>query len=435
MGGAPRRNMCPSDKQSFTAADIAKHASKDDTWLTINREVFDVSKWGHKHPGGNTLISQWAGQDASGAFAAFHTEGRAATRASKILRTMKIGSMVPEYQVPAVEKEFEQLRQEVQAQGLFQPNHLFYLMQVLHIIAIDCAGFWVYRNYGASVLGFLASAAVLTVAQSQAGWLQHDLGHLSVFESTSANHWSHHFVIGFIKAASSAWWNFRHFQHHSKPNVVTKDPDINMGLLFLLGDEIPQRWAKAKRGFMPYNLQHKYWFLIGPPFLLPIYFHYDVIKYIVGRRKYMDVLMVFAAGARWLCMADATVLQVAALYLFTRFLESHWFTWVTQMNHLPMKIGWDKENSWVESQLVSTCNVEQSSFNDWFTGHLNFQIEHHLFPTMPRHNFHKVSARVEKLCQAHGLKYQEKTLLGAFSDIVGSLQSSGKLWCDALHLD
>lgn len=27
-------------------------------------------------------------------------------------------------------------------------------------------------------------------------------------------------------------------------------------------------------------------------------------------------------------------------------------------------------------QLAATCNVEQSFFNDWFSGHLNFQIEH-----------------------------------------------------------
>eukprot|EP00656_Telonema_subtile_P008848 TRINITY_DN14139_c0_g1_i1.p2 TRINITY_DN14139_c0_g1~~TRINITY_DN14139_c0_g1_i1.p2 ORF type:complete len:105 (+),score=32.55 TRINITY_DN14139_c0_g1_i1:174-488(+) len=104
------------------------------------------------------------------------------------------------------------------------------------------------------------------------------------------------------------------------------------------------------------------------------------------------------------------------------------------MNHLPMKIGWE-EKSFVASQLASTCNVQQSAFNDWFTGHLNFQIEHHLFPTMPRHNYHKIAPRVKKLCVEHGLDYQCKTLMGAFKDIVGSLQSSGELWYEAVHLD
>lgn len=62
--------------------------------------------------------------------------------------------------------------------------------------------------------------------------------------------------------------------------------------------------------------------------------------------------------------------------IIKRFLESHWFVWATQMSHLPMNIDRDKELSWFKSQLLATCNVEQSFFNDWFSGHLNFQIEH-----------------------------------------------------------
>jgi fatty acid desaturase len=46
------------------------------------------------------------------------------------------------------------------------------------------------------------------------------------------------------------------------------------------------------------------------------------------------------------------------------------------MNHIVMEIDYDHEYDWFRNQLFSTCNVEQSAFNDWFTGHLNFQIEH-----------------------------------------------------------
>ncbi|XP_048463268.1 acyl-CoA 6-desaturase-like, partial [Rhincodon typus] len=85
-------------------------------------------------------------------------------------------------------------------------------------------------------------------------------------------------------------------------------------------------------------------------------------------------------------------------------------------------------------QLDSTCNIEQSFFNDWFSGHLNFQIEHHLFPTMPRHNYYKIAPLVKSLCDKHGLNYQVKPLLQAFKDIIGSLKKSGDLWLDAyLH--
>lgn len=57
-------------------------------------------------------------------------------------------------------------------------------------------------------------------------------------------------------------------------------------------------------------------------------------------------------------------------------MESHWFTYVTQMSHIPMKVENEQYRGWFQQQLVSSANVDQSFFNDWFTGHLNFQIEH-----------------------------------------------------------
>eukprot|EP00658_Telonema_sp_P-2_P051870 TRINITY_DN3998_c0_g1_i1.p1 TRINITY_DN3998_c0_g1~~TRINITY_DN3998_c0_g1_i1.p1 ORF type:complete len:438 (-),score=94.72 TRINITY_DN3998_c0_g1_i1:325-1638(-) len=426
-----RRKSAPN--QVFTLEEVAQHKTKGDSWLIVDREVYDVSDWIFKHPGGKDVVAGWAGQDASAGFAAFHTEGRAAQRARSLLKQFQIGSMTAKYQPPAVEKEFELLRLAAQGEGLFKSSWLFYALHLAHILVLDLLGFWIYREYGASSwVGYLAAAAVLTVAQNQAGWLQHDFGHLSVFDSNTANHWMHHFVTGFLKVASSSWWNYRHFKHHSKPNVVRKDPDVSMGYVFLLGDEVPKKWAAAKRGFMPYHWQHKYWYFVGPPFLLPVYFHADVLQYVLSRNKGTDLLLIAAAAARWLWLTDATIMETLTLYMFVRVIESHWFTWVTQMNHISMKVTYT-EQSWVQSQLQSTCNVEQSAFNDWFTGHLNFQIEHHLFPTMPRHNYHKIAPRVKALCQKHGLKYECKTLLGAFSDVVDSLQASGEVWYDAIH--
>lgn len=122
------------------------------------------------------------------------------------------------------------------------------------------------------------------------------------------------------------------------------------------------------------------------------------------------------------------------LLFLVRFLESNWFVWVTQMNHIPMHIDHDRNVDWFSMQVRATCNVHKSAFNDWFSGHLNFQIEHHLFPRMPRHNYHKVAPLVQSLCAKHGIEYQSKPLLSAFADIVHSLKESGQLWLDAyLH--
>jgi fatty acid desaturase len=66
-------------------------------------------------------------------------------------------------------------------------------------------------------------------------------------------------------------------------------------------------------------------------------------------------------------------------------------------------------------QVASTRDIQASMFNDWFTGGLNRQIEHHLFPTMPRHNLNKISFHVRALCEKHGLIYEDVTIaLGTY---------------------
>ena len=75
-------------------------------------------------------------------------------------------------------------------------------------------------------------------------------------------------------------------------------------------------------------------------------------------------------------------------------------------------------DSWLHLQLKATCNLEKSAFNDWFTGHLNFQIEHHLFPTMPRHNLYKIQPLIQSLCKKYNINYVVKPMGRAFLDIL-----------------
>jgi fatty acid desaturase len=122
------------------------------------------------------------------------------------------------------------------------------------------------------------------------------------------------------------------------------------------------------------------------------------------------------------------------LFVAVRVLESHWFMWITQMNHIPKEIGHEKHPDWANFQLAATCNVEPSLFIDWFSRHLNFQIEDHLFPTMPRHSYHKMAPLVKALCAKHGMYCEVKPFLTALVDITRSLKKSGNIWLDAyLH--
>ena len=52
----------------------------------------------------------------------------------------------------------------------------------------------------------------------------------------------------------------------------------------------------------------------------------------------------------------------------------------------------DKTPEFYEWQITTTRNVHGSFLVGWFMGGLHLQIEHHLFPYVPRHNLHKVRA-------------------------------------------
>ncbi|XP_039989691.1 acyl-CoA 6-desaturase [Xiphias gladius] len=423
----------------YTWEEVQSHSSRNDQWLVIDRKVYNITHWAKRHPGGLRVISHYAGEDATEAFAAFHPDPAFVQKFLKPLLIGELAATEPSQdrnKNGAIIQDFQTLRAQAESEGLFRARPLFFCLHLGHIVLLEVLAWLMVWLWGNSwILTFLC-AAMLTTAQSQAGWLQHDFGHLSVFKKSRWNHVLHKFVIGHLKGASANWWNHRHFQHHAKPNIFKKDPDVNMLNVFVVGATQPVEYGIKKIKHMPYHRQHQYFFLVGPPLLIPVYFYIHIMHTMISRHDWVDLVWSMSYYLRYFCCYIPLygLFGSFALIGFVRFLESHWFVWVTQMNHLPMDIDHEKHQDWLTMQLQATCNIEQSFFNDWFSGHLNFQIEHHLFPTMPRHNYHLVAPLVRALCEKYGIPYQMKTLRQGLADIVRSLKNSGDLWLDAyLH--
>ncbi|KAL7992017.1 hypothetical protein Chor_016273 [Crotalus horridus] len=483
---------------------------KEERWLVINRKIYDVSQFYLQHPGGPRLIRHYSGQDATDAFAAFHKDE---DLVKKYLNSLLIGELAPDQ--PCCEptknemlvKDFHELRATVEKMGLLKSRLSFFVFMFLHAFLLDITSWFTIWYFGKSWMPFLLGVAMFTIGQIQYGFLQHDLGHVSVFEKLKWNRVAHYVVLGILKGGVVGHWNHLHNQHHAKPNCFRKDPDLNTHpFLFSLGKKLSLELGRKKKKYMPYQYQHNY-------FAFYLYFSHTII-FVFSFRIFILVFapLLFTVGVqvvsyrylfqrkKWLAMAVATVeqkvmrsrgrdcLEIAFLTamdivlhlqsdgeeiiwgtnmgstdteLFTslfynfrvclmyvplmgfksfmvylwlaRYLEYAWFAWVSQMNHIPMNIDYDQNLDWFSAQLTATCNVDQSLFNDWYTGHLNFQIEHHLFPTMPRHNYCKVAPLVKSLCAKHNIKYECKPMITAFADIWRSLKESGKVWHNAYY--
>ncbi|RXN10819.1 fatty acid desaturase 2 [Labeo rohita] len=387
---------------TYTWEEVQKHTKSGDQWIVVERKVYNVSQWVKRHPGGRRIIGHYAGEDATEAFTAFHPDLQLVRKYMKPLLIGELEASEPSQDSQknaALVEDFRLLREQLEAEGCFKAQPLFFLLHLGHILLLEAIALMLVWNFGTGWINTAIVAVLLATAQG----------------------------------ASAEWWNHRHFQHHAKPNVFKKDPDVNMLNAFVVGKVQPVEYGIKKIKHLPYNHQHKYFFFIGPPLLIPVYFQFQIFHNMFSHGLWVDLVWCISYYVRYfLCYTQFYgVFWAVLLFNFVRFLESHWFVWVTQMSHIPMDIDYEKRQDWLSMQLVATCNIEQSFFNDWFSGHLNFQIEHHLFPTMPRHNYWRAAPRVRALCDKYGVKYEEKSLYGAFADIVRSLEKSGELWLDA----
>lgn len=188
----------------------------------------------------------------------------------------------------------------------------------------------------------------MAVGQVQAGWLQHDFGHLSVFDETvkdklwNTNKFWHYLTISFMKGASSSWWRFRHNQHHAKPNIIGKDPDLKNEPLFIFGSKM----SLLGHGSIITPYQSFYWWFLGPPMVTSVYFLITNYYYVWKWKLVVDFIWAHCYLLRtWIIYSFVTGSWVSMLklYFFMRAIESTWFTWVTAMNHFPMNIDIDKE--------------------------------------------------------------------------------------------
>jgi len=63
-----RENKKSKKIKFYTKKEVAKHNKKDDLWIIINKQVLDVTKWQHSHPGSASPIQKMGGKDATNAF-------------------------------------------------------------------------------------------------------------------------------------------------------------------------------------------------------------------------------------------------------------------------------------------------------------------------------------------------------------------------------
>ena len=320
--------------------------------------------------------------------------------------------------------DFGVLAKQVREAGLLDRRRGYYALMIPITIAAFAAGFTALILVGSSWWA-LAVAGFLGLAFTQLGFVGHDAGHHEVFSSRRANRWLGLAVGNMLIGMSFGWWVPKHSAHHAHPNEVGRDPDVG-GVVVQSSPEGPVKVASWPSRFMT-------------KWQAPLFFPLMVLRstgiYVLGVQRLVRQRnrAAFLEGA---LLAMHASLYLAVVFWVLSPLKALAFIGIQQAvfsiylgcsfapNHKGMPIvDPDQKMSFVRRQVITSRNVAGGWFTNVLLGGLNFQIEHHLFPNMPRPNLSKAQSIVKRFCAEHDLSYREDSLADSYRQTIQSLRA------------
>ena len=321
--------------------------------------------------------------------------------------------------------EYAALKRMIKEAGLLQKQPRFYVSLIVvntFLLAACLALFFVLRNSWLAGL----NAVALAVISGQLGFQLHDAGHQQMFSSRWKNT-----VIGFITAdlllgVSHGWWVHKHNRHHANPNHVQNDPDINNPAIAYTEEQ-----ALRRRG--PLRLLARYQAFLFFPLLglLAWSMHVAGVAFLIrhrSRHRRLEALTLLAhvalyVGVLVIALGPWMALLVVAVH---KAIGGFYMASVFAPNHKGMLQTDDETDiDFLRAQVLTSRNIRGGWWTDKLFGSLNYQIEHHLFPSMPRNKVRRASPIVRAFCERAGVRYHETSLIGSYGELLGALHSVG----------
>ena len=321
--------------------------------------------------------------------------------------------------------EYTQLSRQIKQAGLLDRRRGWYLARIGLNLALLAGGWAAFAILGDSWWQ-LVTAAYLAVVFTQLAFVGHDAGHRQIFRSRPGNDRVGLLHANLLIGISFGWWVPKHNAHHTNPNHEDLDPDISIAALAFTADQ-----ASSRHGLVRLIARHQA-FLFFPLLLLEAaHLHLASAKAIVrgrGRANAVEasLLLAHAAGYLTALLLVLSPLQAVAFVLVQQGLFGLYLGCSFAPNHKWMPtLTAAEELDFVRRQVLTSRNVAGSRLVDWLLGGLNYQIEHHLFPNMPRPNLRHAQPLVRTFCQQHDLPYTEASLFGSYAEAIRHLHAVG----------
>lgn len=346
-----------------------------------------------------------------------------------------------------IHAEFTRLNEKLIQEGWYKSTPLIYWAPLSRILSFLSIGIYlVLDSQSRSENGWsLLRMGELTVGSVLLGlffqntaFMGHDAGHGSVFGNFQVDFWFGLIVGNLLTGIDVGWWKSTHYVHHSATNSVHDDPDIqHMPLLCFEERMADSRWSTYHGHYMPFDdiaamiipYQHWYFYPVMAVARVNLYIQSfihlvktcpfgtfgDAGESVIDERT-GEVKEKYAwpkpSNTLWLaCVACLGIFWTGMYQLFSRldtasaiacFAIMHFSAGLLHvqilLSHVAMHYCADGSGSvgaitapngndeagYYEWQALSTMDVDCPTYMDWFHGGLQFQLEHHLFPRVPR---------------------------------------------------
>jgi fatty acid desaturase len=323
---------------------------------------------------------------------------------------------------------YARLRRSVIDARLLDRRYGYYLLRFLSAFAL-VAGAVALLFVLPEGWGWTAFAAIaLGITITQLGIIGHDAGHMAVFRRERPNWLLGQFCLSFLLGVSFWFWRDRHNRHHVLTNDEGEDPDLELGGLFTLNEDE----ARAQRGLRRWLTRYQSLLFVPLVMLtLDMAFRSEgwrfTLRELRGPRRAVEALLLTLSIALWMSPHLFLGWRWLAIYIGTQWVINLYLGLVFAPNHKGMPTwATGVKLTFLERQVLSSCNVRPGAASDYFYCGLNYQIEHHLFPNMPRANFSRAREIVRPFCAARGLPYEDLSVVGAYRQALGALHEVGQ---------
>ncbi|CAN5601003.1 acyl-CoA desaturase [soil metagenome] len=322
--------------------------------------------------------------------------------------------------------QYADLKRIVKRNGLLDRQPAYYAGKTaltLGLLAVGLALLFVSDNLWFQML----NAVYLAFVFGQISLLAHDFGHRQPgFLSARTNDLVTLLLGNGLLGMSREWWVDKHNRHHGHPNQMDTDPDIDIPLL-----AFEEEQAFEKRGFSRFVTKYQAFLIFPLAFLQAISMLRSSVGFIASgeaKRPVAEALTIVAHFALYFGLLFF-VLEPLTAVLFVvvhRGLYGVYLVSVFAPNHKAMPVlERDTEVGFLHQQVLTSRNVFAHPVTDFWYGGLNYQIEHHLFPRLPRNKLKEAQPIIKDFCRDLEISYHETSVLQSYREILTHLHEFG----------